>query len=63
MLAGEEIRDLVVKYLNDIENVMNLQWDAQHAYDDLVWAIQANEDNGKVWIEIILDWFRYIWRC
>ncbi|KIM40945.1 hypothetical protein M413DRAFT_11220 [Hebeloma cylindrosporum] len=47
--AGEEVRDLVVKDLNGIENIMNLQRDASVAYDNLRWAIEANEAaSGKI---------------
>ena len=59
MLAGPEVRDLVINNLNCIGNVMNLQWDAQTAYDKIEWAIQANEDRGKVRIYAVLDCFRY----
>jgi hypothetical protein len=48
MLAGTEVRDLVVTHLNGIRNIMNLQRDASQAYSDLQWAIEAKEDNGKV---------------
>jgi len=47
MLAGTKVRDLVVQHLNDIGNVMNLEWNAQTAYDNNEWAIQADEDHGK----------------
>jgi hypothetical protein len=57
MLAGTEVRDLVVQHLNDIGNVMNLQWDVQTAFDNTKWAIQADEDHGKVRIYAELDWF------
>ena len=59
MLAGPEVRDLVIDNLNRIGNVMNLQWDAQTAYNKIEWAIQADEDRGKVRIYAVLDWFRY----
>jgi hypothetical protein len=59
MLAGQEVRDLVIDNLNRIGNVMNLEWNAQTAYDDIEWAIQADEDQGKVRIYVILGRFRY----
>ncbi|KIM76455.1 hypothetical protein PILCRDRAFT_826234 [Piloderma croceum F 1598] len=49
MLAGTKVWDIVVKNLNEIGNVMNLQWDAQAAYRDIRCAIQANVmDDGKI---------------
>ena len=53
------MRDLVIDNLNRIGNVMNLQWDAQTAYDNIEWAIHADEEQGKVQIYAVLDWFRY----
>jgi hypothetical protein len=51
MLAGTKVLVFVVKNLNEIGNVMNLEWDAQDAYRDIRWAVQANVmDDGKVGI-------------
>jgi hypothetical protein len=48
MLAGDAARDGVVRYLNDIGNVMNMQQDAHISYNDLQWGIEAREEDGKV---------------
>ena len=48
MFAGTATRDLVLQYLNDLGNLMNLQSDAQTAYDDLQWGIEAQVENGTV---------------
>jgi hypothetical protein len=42
------VRDLVVEHLNGIDNVVNLEMNAHAKYDKIEWAIQANEDHGKV---------------
>ncbi|EDR03339.1 uncharacterized protein LACBIDRAFT_295301 [Laccaria bicolor S238N-H82] len=41
--AGEEARDLVLKQMNDIGNVANVQSDAYVKYDGLRWGIEAQE--------------------
>lgn len=49
MFAGNRVRDLVIRYLNDTGNVMNIQSDAHTSYDNLKWGIEAHSDgNGKV---------------
>ena len=48
MLAGPAVRDLILKQLNGIGNVMNIQSDAYTAYDNLEWGIEARNDNGMV---------------
>jgi hypothetical protein len=48
MLAGDTTRDHVLKYLNRIENAMNLQSDTHTGYDEFEWGIEATEENGKV---------------
>jgi hypothetical protein len=48
MFTGNEARDLVIQHLNGIGNVMNIQWDAHDAYDNLKWGIEAQIDNGTV---------------
>jgi hypothetical protein len=37
-----------VEHLNGIDNVMNLQRDAHAKFNEIQWAIQANEDHGQV---------------
>ena len=59
MLAGAGVRDLVVKHLNSIGNVMNLEMNAHSTYDNIEWAIQANQDHDKVRIYATLGWFHY----
>jgi hypothetical protein len=44
------VQDLITNNLNHIGNVMNLQWDAQTAYNNIELVIQAHEDQGKVQI-------------
>jgi len=48
MLAGEATRDLVVRSLNGICNVVNLEMNAHKTYDTLAWGIEATEHDGKV---------------
>jgi len=48
MLAGTGVRDLVIKNLNSIGNVVNLEMNAHATYDDIEWTIQANKDHDKV---------------
>ena len=48
MFAGDEARDLVIQHLNGIGNVVNLEWNAHSAYDNLKWGIEAQNDNGTV---------------
>jgi restriction endonuclease S subunit len=49
MFAGNRARDLVIRYLNDTSNVMNIQSDAHTSYNNLKWGIEARSDgNGKV---------------
>jgi hypothetical protein len=59
MLAGMNVRDLVVKHPNSIGNVMNLEMNAHSTYDGIEWAIQAVEDHDKVRIYAIPEWFDY----
>jgi hypothetical protein len=42
------VRDLVVGHLNGSGDVVNLEMNAHAKYDKIEWAIQANEDHGKV---------------
>jgi hypothetical protein len=48
MFAGETVLKLVVKELNSISNVMNIEMNAHARYDKIEWAIQAVEDDGEV---------------
>ncbi|KAH9970929.1 hypothetical protein BJV74DRAFT_783921 [Russula compacta] len=48
MLAGTAVRDFVVKQLNGPGNLMNIQSDTHTAYDDILWGIEAREENGIV---------------
>jgi len=45
MLAGPEYR---ISSWNGIGNAVNLEMNAHTKYDKIEWAIQANEDHGKV---------------
>jgi hypothetical protein len=48
MMAGPQVRDLVVEHLNGIGNVMNLEWNAQTTHDKIEWAIQADRVDNEV---------------
>ena len=48
MFAGTATRDLVLRHLNDLGNVMNLQADAHSDYDTLLWGIEAQVENETV---------------
>ena len=48
MFAGDATRYDVVRYLNDIGNVMNMEQNTHISYDDLQWGIEAREEDGKV---------------
>jgi hypothetical protein len=48
MFAGTATRDLVIQYLNDLGNLMNIERNAHDAYDDLQWGIEAQVENGTV---------------
>jgi len=48
MLAGTAVRDLVVTKLNDPGNLLNLDSITHTAYDDILWGIEAREENGMV---------------
>lgn len=48
MLAGIEVRNLIVEHVNSIGNVVNLERNAQAKFNEIQWAIQANEDRGQV---------------
>ena len=48
MLAGTAVRDLIVKELNGIGNVMNIESNAHTTYDDISWGIEARNENGMV---------------
>jgi hypothetical protein len=48
MFAGAAAANDVVRHLNTIGNVMNLQQDAHTAYDNLMWGIEAKEEGGEV---------------
>ena len=48
MFAGAATRDEVIKNLNSIGNVMNLEQNAHKKYDDLYWGIEATEEGGQV---------------
>ena len=56
-MAGPQVRDIVVENLNRIGNVMSLQYDAVNAYDRIEWAIQADEVDNKVFLQLILNYF------
>ena len=49
MLAGPAVSDLVMKQLNGIGNVMNMETNAHAAYNNLKWGIEACNNNGTVW--------------
>ena len=52
MLAGAAKRDVIIRSLNGIGNVMNLRMEPHEAYDKLLWGIQAVEqDDGEVRFE------------
>ena len=57
MMAGPRVRDIVVEHLNRIGNVMNLEYNAASAYDRIEWAIQADEVDNKVFLQVILNYF------
>ena len=48
MFAGSATRDEVIHNLNCIGNIMNMQQDAHTDYDDLLWGIEAKEEEGQV---------------
>ena len=48
MFAGAAARDEVLRNLNIIGNVMNMQQDAHKKYDDLYWGVEAKEEGGQV---------------
>ncbi|KAG6379321.1 hypothetical protein JVT61DRAFT_11778 [Boletus reticuloceps] len=48
MFAGAAARDDVVRHLNNIDNVMNMQLDAHASYHHLDWGIEAKEEGGEV---------------
>ena len=48
MFAGPAARNQVIRNLNDIGNVMNMELNAHAFYDDLRWGIKAKEEGGKV---------------
>ncbi|KAH9977546.1 hypothetical protein BJV74DRAFT_860371 [Russula compacta] len=48
MLAGTAVRDLVVKQLNGPGNLMNIESNTHTAYNDILWGIEAREENGMV---------------
>ena len=53
MFVRETVLALVMKELNSIGNVMNIEMNAHIRYDRIEWAIQAVEDNNKVriWVQ------------
>jgi hypothetical protein len=57
MMAGPQVRDLVVEHLNGIGNVMNLEWNALTTHDKAEWAIQADRVDNEVWLQVILNYF------
>jgi hypothetical protein len=48
MMVGDDIRDLVMKNLNTLGNVMNLQSDSHSHYDESKWGIEVQNNCGKV---------------
>jgi hypothetical protein len=42
------MQDLVIKHLNSIGNVMNLEMNVHATYDNIKWAIQAKDHDDKV---------------
>jgi len=48
MFAGAAARDEVIRNLNSIGNVMNMEENAHKKYDDLYWGIEAKEEGGQV---------------
>lgn len=48
MLAGTAVCDLVLKQLNDLGNLMNIESNGHTAYDDILWGIEAHNENGMV---------------
>jgi len=48
MFAGPATRELVINNLNDVKNVMNIEGNAQTAYDKLKWGIEAKTIEGKI---------------
>jgi hypothetical protein len=48
MFAGTATQDFVLRHLNDLGNVMNLQGDAHNDYDNLLWGIEAQVENETV---------------
>ena len=48
MFAGTATRDLVLRHLNDLGNVMNLEANAHSDYDTLLWGIEAQVENETV---------------
>lgn len=57
MFAGPTVRDLVMQESNGLGNAMNLESNAHQAYNGFKWAIQANENNGRVRIDALFYWF------
>ncbi|KAH9975650.1 hypothetical protein BJV74DRAFT_888762 [Russula compacta] len=48
MLAGTAVCDLVVEQLNDPSNLVNIDSIIHTAYYDILWGIEAREENGMV---------------
>ncbi|KAF8330331.1 uncharacterized protein EI90DRAFT_2922149, partial [Cantharellus anzutake] len=48
MLAGAAVRDLVLGQLNGLGNLIHVQSDAQTAYGDIYWGIEARNENGMI---------------
>jgi hypothetical protein len=49
MFAGDRVRDLVIQYLNDTGNAMNIESNAHTSFINIKWGIEAQSDvNGKV---------------
>ncbi|KAK2462249.1 hypothetical protein APHAL10511_005745 [Amanita phalloides] len=48
MFAGTAVRDLILRHLNGLGNVMNVESNAHTAYDDLKWGIEGQTEKGTV---------------
>jgi hypothetical protein len=48
MFAGDRVRNLVIRYLNDTGNAMNIESNAHTSFVNPKWGIEAQSDvNGK----------------
>jgi hypothetical protein len=48
MFSGSSATDVIATNLNEVGNVMNMQYNVHKFYNDLRWGIEANEEGGEV---------------